>query len=365
MLSNGVEFKFIYFVVLMIVVLGYVYPKSKVVFYLEIIMYMVIIGGYNGNLDLVFYRNRYEKGIISDTVVEGLYDYVAAFFANCGLNFDVYHFLLSAFAIIIISYVVKKMSPEPALVMSMLFGFSTIEYAVQMKNLCAAAIIIYALYYYYRERQIYNAEKRKLIDYRLIYAILVVIATGFHFLSLFFFVFLLIDFVNVKYLKYWIISIVLIAMVIYSYVENLLVILVAQLADYVGQYRSFSVIMGMIIWQWSGMIIVTLMYRYFKRKNASENLLYMSTYIYKGSLLMMLVTPFYLVTTTVNRIIKIWQLFYFVLTSQIKSSYRKFNLLKIVMILYGLLSTIVFYFIIMKFEESVVWEVLNNNMFFN
>ena len=113
------------------------------------------------------------------------------------------------------------------------------------------------------------------------------------------------------------------------------------------------------------MIIVTLMYRYFKRKNASENLLYMSTYIYKGSLLMMLVTPFYLVTTTVNRIIKIWQLFYFVLTSQIKSGYRKINLLKIVMILYGLLSTIVFYFIIMKFEESVVWEVLNNNMFFN
>lgn len=365
MFSNGVEFNFFCVVVLVIVVMGYIWPKSKVVFYLEIMMYILVIGGYNGNLDLVFYRNRYENRIISDTIVEGLYDYVAAFFSICGLSFELYHLLLSAIAILIISYVVKKMSLEPALVMSMLFGFSTIEYAVQIKNLCATAIIVYALYYYYKERKIYSSENRGWVDYRIIYALFVAFASGFHFLSLFYFAFLLIDFVSVKYLKYWIVSIVLIAIFMFSYIEQIALLLVAQLADYVGQYRSDLVSIGMVVWQMVGLVIVALMYRYIKRKNVSQELLNISTYIYKGSLMLMLITPFYMITTTVNRIIKIWQLFYFVLTSQIESSFRRFNLLKAVMILYGLASTIVFYFIIMKFDESIVWEVLSNNIFFD
>lgn len=347
---------------IIVVLLGYIFSKSRIVFIVQALVYIVLIGGYNGNIDLVFYRNYYEQEFLSDSYVEGLYYYIGYFFHRCGFSFEMYHLIISAVAIIVIAYVIKKMCPQPALAMSMMFGFCTIEYALQLKNMLAGAIVIYALYYYSNKRNEIATNKSY---YKVVYSLLIILASGFHFLSLFFLVFLLIDFVSLKYFKYWIVSTIAIIFLTFQELESFMVLFSEQLADYTYKYRSASVFIGMMIWQIACTALVTMMYHYLKKKPEFIKYKNFFDFVYKGTFLLLLILPFYILTTTVNRVTKIWLVFCFIMTGHISSSFRKFNLIKFAMITFGLASTVFFYFILGDVSDSIFLEIITNNLFFS
>ena len=108
-----------------VIILGYIFPKSKWIFILETISIIVLVGGYNGDTDLVFYRYSYVNELSPDKFLEGIYTIVAILGHRIGMSFETFHLVLSTLSIGGIAYVVWKLSPEHAFVMSTMAGFST------------------------------------------------------------------------------------------------------------------------------------------------------------------------------------------------------------------------------------------------
>lgn len=335
--------------------LGYFMQRSKVVFIVETMLLIAMIGGYCGDIDLNFYRNYYNLEVINEDITERLYSMISIPFHRMGMTFEQYHVLLAVLSIGLIAYVVYKMSNRPAFCMSCLVGFSTIEYGIQIKAMCAAAITVYAIYF------LFYASEKMLLSKRIFwYCIIIVIACGFHFVSAFFFV---MPFALIKHfdkLKKWIVigSVALTFSI--PVLGNLALAFNSGLITYIGKYRAPHVLVGMVLWQVSGMFIVALLYRQIKR--GGSNRVQIAQLIYNGTWLMVAMMPFYTLTTVAIRMVRTWSVFYFILASYAPEEKGKLSTYKTLMILYGI-GSFVLHYIVLQPELLALKEILNHNIF--
>lgn len=354
---------FIVFFLIFLTFLGYIFPKSKIIFGIELILNFLIIGGYNGTGDIDNYMYRYNNKIITEGFIEKLYDLVAILFKNAGVSFEMFHFCLSVISLSIIALVLYKLSNKPALAMALFSGYSTFEYALQIKAMCAASIIIYALYYYYKKIYLQkNTMKEKII-----YIVLILIATGFHFMSPVFYIFLFMDSVNIKKIKRYIIPITICVAVFSQYVVNELSKYIFNLTSYVDMHRSTIATISFCIWQIISLIIVKkIMISDFNKENKCEEKIKFDTFVYKGSWSLLLIMPFYSITFVVNRILKIWSAFFYVQASNITVKKGVLSLNLLFMIIYSIGSFILFYFILTNTSGknyNVILDIMQNNVF--
>ena len=328
-------------------------PTSKVYFFLNMLVLTLVTGGYNGNVDLNFYIEQYNNESFKDFPFEGLYTLVSFFFHKSGIDFQTYHFILSAAAMLIIAFVIKETTEEAAFVSALLYGFSTVEYAPQIKTLLASSVLIYALYIrLYKERTIKNTIK---------YLMLVLIASGFHILSVFFLIFLLDEKIQPKHAVISAIASSVIIMVGRTLFFGKLLEYVPSFAFYFGRYRKNKVIIGMILWQITGILIANLLKKSICREN--ENYEDIVNRIYKYSLLFIFISPLYLLTTVANRFIRIWSPYYYLEASYSETLPFRVNYLRALMMLYSWGSFVLFYLILGQ-EQKIFLEIISNNIFF-
>lgn len=344
-----------------VIILGYIFPKSKLIFILETISIIVLVGGYNGDTDLVFYRYSYVNELSPDNFLEGIYTIVAILGHRIGMSFEIFHLVLSTLSIGGIAYVVWKLSPEPAFVMSTMAGFSTFEYAPQVKAMCASSITILAIYYLFCE-EFDKADKQK----RIIFVLLIIVACGFHFISVFFLSLLLIPYVNKINIKYWVGVGIAIIFVFLPLFKNVAGKYFASLNIYLENYRETKVFLGMCAWQICGVIIIlgikrTLLRKHYFKENCRKKML--ANYIYKGSIVMLFTIPFYSLTTVMMRVVRTWSVFYYILASHIRTEKYKVSLLKLIIVLYSIGSLILFYIVLVRNRNNILWDVLSNNLF--
>ncbi len=345
------------FLFFLCVVLSLVWRKSNVLFRINIGIIIFFVGGYSGTIDLDNYKILYETGYLKASIYEGIYSYIAYFFHELDIDFYWFHFVLSALSILIIAYVTSKLTEEKAYVMALMIGFSTIEYAIQFKTLCAAAIIIYAVYFWFST--ILAGWKKYVL-----YSIIIVLGLGFHFISVFFLLIMLASIIKRKYLKYYIFGCIVVFMLLYSGVFDVALMFIPELAQYVGKYRSVRTFLGTCAWQISGFIVVFVINRYLQRHLEDNKKKQLAANIYYGSAVMLLALPFYLLTTVAIRIIRIWSVFYYIEASMISEKKGCLNLYKFLMTAYSVASFILFYIILIPDTGSVVVEVLSHNMFY-
>lgn len=340
------------------VVLSMIWRKSNILFCINTGLIIFFVGGYNGTFDLNNYKLIYEAGMLRTSIYEGLYSYVAFLFHELGVTFYWFHFLMSMFSIMLIAYVVSKLADEKAYVMALMIGFSTIEYAIQFKTLCAAAIIIYAIYFWL---------STKLMGWKkyVIYSMLILLGLGFHFVSAFFLLIMFGDLIKRKYLKYYIFGGIAVFMLFYSGLFDTVLMFIPELSQYVGKYRSIKTFLGTCAWQISGYATVYLINRYLCRRIGQEDKRkQLAQGIYYGSTVMLFTLPFYLLTTVAIRIIRIWSVFYYIQAAMIKEKKGHLNIYKFLMTAYSFASFILFYVILVPHTGSVVVEVLTHNMFY-
>lgn len=352
---------FIILFLVILLLLAFIMPKSKLLFIIEILLNIIIIGGYNGVGDLDNYMYTYKNGIVKDELFEKLFDITAIFFKNLGLSFEMFHLILSIIAICIIGFVIYKLSSKPALALALYTGYSTFEYALQMKSMCAAAILSLAIYYFYKK--IY--QKKCFLYDKIIYILLILLASGFHFMSLFFITFLFIDLINIEKIKKIVIPLAIITTIFSQNIVNILTKYIDSLSYYAGMNRGLLATTCFCLWQISSLVIVRWIMLSNIKQNASEDITSFDNFAYKGSWILLLIMPFYSITLVINRILKVWSAFFYIQASNIKQKKNCISLNLLLMIAYSFSSFVVFYCILLNNKSyNVVLDIMQNNMFF-
>ena len=351
---------FIIFFLLILILLACMIPKSKLLFIIELLVNIIIIGGYNGVGDLDNYMYKYQNGIITEGIFEKLFDIVANFFKNAGVSFEMFHLILSIVAICIMGYVIYKLSNKPALALALFTGYSTFEYALQLKSMCAAAILLLAIYYFYKN--IY--QKKCSIRIKLIYILLILLATGFHFMSLFFITFLFMNSINIGKIKKIVIPLTIIITIFSQNIISMLSNYIDNLSFYVGMNRGLLTTVAFCLWQIGSLVIIRRIMHFNKKQNVSDDISNFDKFVYDGSWILLLIMPFYSITFVINRLLKVWSAFFYIQASNINLKRNTLSLNLFSMFAYSFGSFVLFYFILQNNSNyNVVLDIIQNNMF--
>lgn len=340
---------------------GTIWPNSKIIFTLAVGVMIFYIGGYNGNLDFPVYQARYDNRIVSERYIENLYNIIARFFSIKGIKFEYFHMFLSTICIVIIAFVIIRLSGNKAFVITGLIGFATVEYGILLTTLCASALISLSVYFFIESR---FKERKKIYVIKSI--ICLVLSCGFHFLSFFLFIMYFFPFMKKENIKQIILVLVVVLLVILPYLFRYIVwIAGSAVSYYLNHSTPWYVVVLMVLWQIAGVYIIHRIYnRYLvKLTNHQETVIVETIYILSFTLL--LIVPLYLYTNLVIRVIRIFFIFYFILISYVKTPYLKLSKDVIIWNLYNMASLFVFYVIIPSdLSKGVIIEILTSNIFF-
>src|SRR5665648_248918 len=152
---------------------------------------MWILYGWNtGNADFINYNIEYNLNAVSSINYsqEIGFQLLCKLFYALGLEYNKFLIVISIVGLVLITSTVIRYTKNVAFVLAMYFLFPFMDDVVQVRNFLAMSIIIFALRFL--------IEKKKWS--RTKYIIFVMIAFTFHYIALFYFLFLLTEVRNTK-----------------------------------------------------------------------------------------------------------------------------------------------------------------------
>lgn len=346
-------------VLFLMTLLGLLFPKNKALTWIEIIAISLFYGGYNGTTDLTNYIWQYENNWMTDSPLQKLYSYMSIFFHNTGMSFDWYHLIITAVSLILILYIISKLTDQTAYVLSMISVFVYIENGWQLKTMMATCVIVMALYWFYK--RIYCCELNTVKRNKdvIIYLVLIFIAAQFHFLSVFFILFLFIPFIKGHFTRVVVIDICGFAVV------GTLLLRVSNYLPMIGNYVSsisLSVFVVTSIWQALGYFIL-----FFNNNDVhyqTEDKL--ALFVKDGTLVLMLLIPFYYYANVATRIYRVWIVFMIIYATRLFRSQFSFDKRRLFFDAYIIGSSIFWFYIIfiLQGKEPLIYDLINNNRYF-
>lgn len=338
-------------VLYLIPLLGLVFPRSKKICAIQIAAISLFYGGYVGNIDIDNYIWQYNNDYMTDWGGQQLYSYVSIFFHKMGMPFGVYHLLITFISILIISMVIFKLTSEPGYVLCVIAFFVYAENGWQLKSMLATIFIVLALYWY--KEKIYG--KRVVLKNILVYLILVFLATQFHFLSLFFIVFLFQPLLA-KYFMQVLAGDVLMLLVVRGALP-IAAGYIPALSNYMSPISLPSFLVT-VVWQILGGLII-----YWLASSGGENFLQTSFYL-DGTKIMFLLLPFYFYANVATRIYRIWIIFMAIYAAHRNREQLRIEKNRFIFDAY-ILCSYFFWFIllpVLQGGESIIVNVINNNI---
>ena len=347
--------------IIILILCGFAAQKSTILFYIDIVVLILLLGFYDSlQSDLYFYTGEYEGEYLAPSIFEKGYEFLGILFHRLGFSFGQFHLLITAVSVGITAYVIKKFSPRPALCMSLMFGFPTMTYAFQLKAMVSSAVIAYAVFVFFQD--IHNKKNQ------IRFVILILLASQFHFFALLFLLMLLLMVRDTQKLILISVSIAVGGTVCIIPVMNFARQFIPALQTY-GVILSMKTIVLSMAWHISGTILM----KYIKdaavvRQSAmfgtlNEKEMRLIENIYRGSLIFLMMLPFYCYTNVMARYIRAWSPFYFIAISFIRangSRINKSNFQKIMMIVYMYFSFFAFYVLFGR-DKELVHHVLEGN----
>lgn len=334
--------------IIIITIPGFVFQKSKAVFIFEYSVLTLLIAFYDSmESDLFFYSHEYDAKRLSASIFEKGYEFLGILFKNVGFSFEVFHIVVALLSMIAFAYVILHLSKRPAFCASLMFGFATFEYAWQLKSLTASAIVVCAAYYFFGD--IYNIKRQ------IIYIVLVIITSEFHFSSVLFLPIVLIACKNFRVVKRVVLVGLLMVIILFIPLTAYARTLIPAFATYLNPLSIKTIVISMA-WHVAGIFIMGLMYSKVRKMQKSqcfggidklsiqESELIRN--IYLGSVCLLLALPLYYFTNVTSRIIRTWCIFYIIGVSCVKKRWRflnKENVIQYSMIGYIIMSFIAYY----------------------
>jgi len=236
--------KLSYFFSGILVFAGLIRKNSKSIAMFMLILLWVLYGWNTDNADYMNYNAGYYYN--ADSPIN--YSYQIGFqllsklLYKLGLEYSGFLIVISMMGLILITSTIRRYTKNVAFVLAMYFIFPFMLDVVQVKNFLAMAIVVFALRFL--------IEKRRMGRFK--YIFFIVLASTFHYVALFYLVFLLKEIWNVKKLTYYSITIATVGVAI-SYTD-LIPRLVAKITSNVRVYVWFTNKMNL------GIIVVLLIH---------------------------------------------------------------------------------------------------------
>ena len=334
--------------------LGFLFSKSRVIFYIETFILILITGFYDGYMDIGFYKSEYSMGYFSQSPLEKGYELLSFLFHIIGVPFVIFHLLVTAICIIGFATVIIRISPKPAFCMALMYGFATFEYAWQIKALCASAITVLALYYLYKSTGTLKSY--------IIYSLLIVLAAEFHFSAVLYLFVVICYRKSERRLIKQTVFLVLILTIVTPFIIRIGAHIVPAMVDYQTKL-SIKTFVLLSVWQAFGVFILYYIqrgclndgifsyairkYPFAREKDDEFSSLdtedRIISFIFQISCAMLLIIPFYRFSGILTRIVRGIFPYYFIVISFLSNRIRRLNLYSGLLILYSLGSFWIFY----------------------
>lgn len=356
----GTNYSFALLIIIILFIPGLFFQKSKGIAAFELILLILLNGLYtSNNSDLYFYRAEYNRGYISSSPFEKIYELLTVALSHLGLPFDVFHFVLTALSFFIIGWVIFKISLRPALNISMLLGFATLEFALQIKAMCASAIITLALYFLFKKDDAWH---------KVLFLVFLIIASGFHFMAILFVPLLFYKVFDNRNVRRLIIIIVIMSFLIVPGAMRIARNIIPDLNTYEAELSPKTVILS-VLWQIAGYILSKYLYKWRIEDNCfSDERNNFSKAVYLGSFALLIILPFYIFTNVIMRVIRVWSVFYIASVSDVEipvtSDFKVFlsreGIIKLGYIIYLIFSFLAFF--VWFAHADMVGEIISGNI---
>lgn len=338
-----------------LIALGLFFPKSKLVYRMQIIWMWILLAFNNGGGDYLVHEKIYESSSFNNLSVfnSPLYIVICAIFKKFGVEFIIINFLLNTLGLILINKIVKNNTKNKGIVLSFLLIYPLIESIIQKRFFIASCFAIYGFDLLIRKQKKYNVKS----------FVFIIISALLHQSCYAYVLFWILMQFDLKKINKSIIFLTGICYCCIPIIPKLLEkIFPAGKVNLYFNELKMDLIDG-ILWMVLHaifVIITYLIYNYRKRNEENEKI---AGEIYKLNLITLLILPLYYYEATFIRIYRGILIFnYILLANNImkKMSKIQFTLVLIWIIYLVSVYLMVYVFTGVGFETMVVPEYTNN-----
>lgn len=265
---------------------GFIKKKSIWLFGLQCIWFWILHGLSNGGMDYAVSEIIYLNG---GSETEWLSRLIIKLFQGLGMNYLIYHAVLSMAAVGIFAYVVLRISKNPCMVSSLYFVFLLYDNVIQKRYFLASMLVLLALYFFTKGKQV-------------LFYVIIVLAIGFHVSSVVYLLFPLTAYIIKKNSKVKLIFLFILELLFYNYIPHILMKfgalnLYTKYMHYVGEENYSSFVVGVAFFALYTFLWLTVYYigYYWKSKNICD------TKIFEINKIMLFILVFLLANSNFTR----------------------------------------------------------------
>lgn len=128
---------------ILLTVLGLIFKKSKILWYIQIIWIWILMAGSNGGVDWTTHINIF-KSAVSFKILENswIYKLCCYPFIQLGYDFSTFNMVMSTILLAILFYIIKKNTKSVCLATSLIYIYPLADSIIQKRNFCALVFFL-------------------------------------------------------------------------------------------------------------------------------------------------------------------------------------------------------------------------------
>ena len=284
------------------------FRKESKIAYTLLFIWMFILFAFNYmNADYMMYERQYIRYGIGEQFygVEILWQFLCKFFYNMHLPYSIFLIFYSSICMFLLNKSLTKFSKYKSLALSCFFAFPFFLEVVQIRDFMAICIVIFGLQFLYNDQDSHGTLK---------YILCCFIATGFHYISLFYLFLIIVKKFDLKKLCFFIIPIVMFLTVIAK--SNILLSIISHFipiskfeAYFVsGNWQvSLAITLLSICLQLFVIVVLSITLNYYKKRPLTlelEKKIQFLKFVLKCNLVLLLAVPIYFYTFEFTRVFR-------------------------------------------------------------
>ncbi|MBL1060158.1 EpsG family protein [Lactobacillus sp. A27] len=352
-------------ITLLITIVGFFIRKNKLFFLLQLVWMQLIMGLNTYSMDWESNENVFLNANTTSNARSGiflrLYDIIAVFFKNIGLNYITFNFIFCLISTGIVGYIIYRLCKNPCIVISYIYIYPFIDNVIQKRAYYALGFIILGFYLFFK-------IKSKLLK-NIAYLCCIILACQFHVLAILGFSFVIYELLSNNYKKIFVSLVILLGFLFRSKFAYIISILNVQSLNeksdlYFNQLAKSSTLFHLIFWIFWQVAYLLIIIYCIKRFNLTTKL---PSYVLDLNVWALILLPFYTFDPVFSRIFRVVMIFnYIVISNNIKIKDLKINKDSIYIlfsqIILSCLSLYVFVFNSPFGFDNMVLNIFQNNV---
>ncbi len=131
------------FFTIFIIIMGFIFKKSKILWSIQIVWMWILMAGSNGGVDWTTHNNIFYEALSFKIFDDSwLYKLLCYPFVSNGYDFATFNLIISTVLLFILFMIIKKNSKNVCLVTSLIYIFPLADSIIQKRNFCALVIFL-------------------------------------------------------------------------------------------------------------------------------------------------------------------------------------------------------------------------------